>query len=274
MAESLEFPLRDSLSDQYAQSPQPGKSKVPFRIELRAEEYTNNASTRANGGSTLAKLVLPLPTEGMNNSISHAYNQSPAKEESLLVKAFSGQATSVLRDAWNFLGKQFEDAVTTVGGVDYGRIPADMSESTYSGSDKRSWNFTWDLVSLSKKDSVRLVEIANLLTSYSLPGAKATTDRAQAPPTWRLKVLASSGGSPRGITKSLLGDPKLCVMTNCKILRDTTSLFAPGNGAPFASPLSMQLTLGFQEIEPIYGQDGNIRSRSEVRSGGSWRDIN
>ena len=273
MAKSLEFPLRDSLADQYMEKYQPGKSKVPFRIELRAEQYSNNPSTRANGGSTLAKLVLPLPTEGMNNKVEHAYNQSPAKEEAVLVKAFSGGATSLIRDAWNWFNKQFEDAKTTVGGVDFGRIPADMSESTYSGSDKRKWEFKWELVSLSKKDSVRLVEIANLLTSYSLPGAKATTDRAQAPPAWRIRVLASSGGSPRGITKSLLGDPKLCVMTQCEIARDTTSLYAPGQGAPFASPLSMQLTLTFQEIEPVYGQDGNIRSRSEVRSGGNWRDI-
>ena len=273
MATTLEYPLKSSTTDLFSSNIQPGKSKVPFRLELSAEQYSNNASTRASGGEQLLKVILPLPTEGMNNSISHAYNQAPAKEESLLVKAFSGEGTSILRDAWNFIGKQFEDAITTVGGIDYGRIPADMSESTYSGSDKRGWNFAWDLVALSKNDSAKLIEIANELTSYSLPGAKSTTDRAQAPPMWRIKVLSSSGSSPRGITKGLLGSPKICVLTNCQISRDTTALYAPSSGNMFAKPLSMQLKLDFQEIEPVYGQDGDIRSRSEVRTGGSWRDI-
>jgi hypothetical protein len=268
----LEYPPKTAVSDLDSSSIQPGKSKVPIRIEFTAEQYTNNAKTRANGGEQLIKVILPMPTEGMNNSISHAYNQQPAKEEALLVKAFSGEGTSLLRDAWNFIGKQFEDSITTVGGVDYGRIPADMSESTYSGSDKRGWNFTWDLVALSKSDSNRLVTIANYLTSYSLPGASNSSDRAQAPPVWRIKVLQSGGANSRSITQSLLGDPKLCVLSNCTISRDTTSLYAPSGSNKFPTPLSMQLKLDFQEIEPVYGQDGRIRSRSEIRTGGSWSE--
>jgi hypothetical protein len=273
MAIKLEYPLKNSSSDLSSGNMQPGKSKVPLRIELAAEQYSNNATTRAKGGKELIKIILPLPTEGMNNSVAHAYNQAPAKEESLLVKAWTGEATSILRDAWGFIGKQFEDAITTVGGIDYGRIPADMSESTYSGSDKRGWNFTWDLISLSKSDSNQLVTIANELTSYSLPGAKQTTDRAQAPPTWRIKVLSDNGKSTRGITRALLGDPKLCVLTSCSISRDTTSLYAPSGSNNFPTPLAMQLKLNFQEIEPVYGQDGKIRSRSEIRTGGSFSSI-
>tara|TARA_R100001460_G_scaffold35888_19_gene68961 strand:- start:2295 stop:3119 length:825 start_codon:yes stop_codon:yes gene_type:complete len=273
MAVKLEYPPKNSTHNFSSSNFQPGKSKVPLRLELSAEQYSNNAQTRANGGEELVKIILPQPTDGMNNSISHAYNQSPAKEEALIVKTFSGEGNQILRDISNFFSKQFEDAKTTFGGVDFGRIPADMSESTYSGSDKRGWNFTWDLVALSKAESNALVTIGNQLTSYSLPGASNTTDRAVAPPVWRIKVLSDNGQSTRKITRSLLGDPKLCVLTNCVLNRDTTSLFAPSGSNNFPTPLSMQLKLNFQEIEPVYGQDGRIRSRAEIRSGGSWSNI-
>lgn len=270
---TLEFPTRDSSHDFFKESPQPGKNKTPFRLELTAEQYSNNAATRANGGSQIVKIILPQPTEGFSNSVSHAYNQNPAKEEMLLTKLFSGEATSLFRDALNFFGKQIQDARTTFLGQDYGRIPADMSESTYGGTDKRGWSFNWELMALSKKDSNEIMKIADALTSYSLPGARASSDRAQAPAMWRIKVLTSTGSSPRGITKTMLGDPKACVLTNFAVTRDTSTLYAPGAGAIYPTPQSIMLKADFQEIEPVYGQDGQIRSRAEVRTGGGLIDV-
>ena len=273
MAVKLSYPPKNSTHNFSSSNFQPGKSKVPLRLELSAETYSNNAIVRARGGEQLVRIILPQPTDGMNNSVSHAYNQSPAKEEAIVTKYFSGDDKSVVRDFVNQVPKQFEDAVTTVTGMDYGRIPADMSESTYSGSDKRGWNFTWDLIALSKAESNALITIGNSLTSYSLPGASNTTDRAVAPAVWRIKVLSDNGQSGRKITRSLLGDPKLCVLTNCTLNRDTTSLFTPTGSNNFPTPLSMQLKLNFQEIEPVYGQDNQIRSRAEIRAGGSWSNI-
>jgi hypothetical protein len=265
---TLEFPMRDSLHVLQNETPQPGKNKIPFRLELSAEQYSNNAATRANGGSQLVKIILPPPTEGFGNAISHAYNQAPAKEESLLTKVFSGEATSLFRDALNFFGKQIQDARTTFLGQDFGRIPADMSESTYGGSDKRSFSFSWELVSLSKKDSDQIMKIADAMTSYSLPGAKNSSDRAQAPPMWRIKVLTSTGNGPGQLTKVMLGSPKACFLTNLAINRDISSLYGPGPGSSYPTPVSVTFRADFQEIEPVYGQDGNIRSRAEVRTGG------
>ena len=159
MADTLEFPTRDSMHVLENEVSQPGKNKIPFRLELSAEQYSNNAETRANGGSQLIKIILPPPTEGFGNDIIHAYNQAPAKEEALLTKAFSGEGTSLFRDFANFVGKQIQDARTTFLGQDFGRIPADMSESTYGGSNKRVFTFTWELMALSKKDSNQIMKI-------------------------------------------------------------------------------------------------------------------
>ena len=268
MATDLVYPPVSTLHQFDQDFIQAGKEKVPFRIKLVAEQYSNNAETRANGGTKLAQIILPMPTGGFNNSVDHTYNQAPAKEEAVLVKLFSGEAKSLFRDAFNFIGKQFQDALTTVGGIDYGRVPADMSESTYSGTEKRGWNFKWDLVALNKGDSTTLMDIADLLTSYSLPGARASSDRAQAPPVWRIYVLGDGGGSPAKMTKTMLGDPKLSVLTNCRISRDMSVLYGPGQSSEYPTPLNVSLSLSFQEIEPVYGQDGNIRSRAEVRTGG------
>lgn len=270
---TLEFPMRDSMHVFANETPQPGKNKVPFRLELSAEQYSNNAETRANGGSQLTKIILPPPTEGFGNSISHSYNQSPAKEEMLLVKLFSGEATSLFRDALNFFGKQLQDAQTTFLGQDFGRIPADMSESTYSGSNKRTFSFSWELVSLSKKDSDQIMKIADEFTSYSLPGARNNSDRAQAPAMWRIKVLTSTGNGPEQLTRAMLGSPKACFLTNFAINRDISHLYGPGPGSSYPTPLSISLRADFQEIEPVYGQDGEIRSRSEVRVGGGVSSI-
>lgn len=273
MGIKLQYPLKNSSTVMSEMKMQPGKNKVPFRLELAAETYSNDAIKRANGGDELLKLILPPPTEGMNNSVAHAYNQSPAKEEAILTKLVSGKATEIMRDALNFFGKQYEDAVTMVTGMDYGRIPADMSESTYSGSDKRSWTFMWDLVSLNATDSAMIIRISNYLTSYSLPGATNSADRAVAPALWRIKVLNDNGQSSKNITRALLGSPKACVLTSCQISRDMSALYAAKGQAKYASPLSVQLKLHFQEIEPVYGQDGNIRSRSEIRIGGGIWNI-
>ena len=264
----LIYPPKESLHQFNDQSMQPGKEKVPFRIKLVAEQYSNNASERANGGSLIASVTLPMPTEGFNNGVEHAYNQAPAKEEAVLVKLFTGEATSLFRDAFNFIGKQFQDALSTELGMDYGRIPADMSESTYSGTSKRQWNFKWNLIALNKKDSNTIMQIADLMTSYSLPGARNSSDRAQAPPMWRIQVLGSGGQSPKNTTKTLLGDPKVCVLNSVTISRDMSALYGPGQGTNFPTPLSISMSASFQEIEPVYGQDGRIRSRSEVRTGG------
>lgn len=265
---TLEFPTRDSIHVLENEVSQPGKNKIPFRLELSAERYSNNAETRANGGSQLVKIILPPPTEGFGNDIIHAYNQAPAKEEALLTKAFSGEGTSLFRDFANFIGKQIQDARTTFLGQDFGRIPADMSESTYGGSNKRAFTFTWELMALSKKDSNQIMKIADAMTSYSLPGAKNSSDRAQAPPMWRIKVLTSTGNGPGQLTKTMLGSPKACFLNKLAINRDISSLYGPGPGSSYPTPLSVAFKAEFQEIEPVYGQDGNIRSRAEVRTGG------
>ena len=174
----------------------------------------------------------------------------------------------MFRDALNFVGKQIQDARTTFLGQDFGRIPADMSESTYGGTDKRGFSFSWELMSLSKKDSDEIMKIADAMTSYSLPGAKNSSDRAQAPPMWRIKVLTSTGNGPGKLTKAMLGSPKASFLTNLSINRDISSLYGPGGGTSYPTPLSVTLRADFQEIEPVYGQDGNVRSRSEVRTGG------
>lgn len=267
MATTIEFPSRDSSHNFNSDTIQPGKVKVPYRIELTAERYSNLAKTRASGGTQLAKIILPMPTEGFDNSISHTYGQQPAKEQSLVTKLVTGEAVSVFRDAFNFIGKQFQDAVTTISGIDYGRIPADMSESTYTGTEKRKWTLKWDLVALNAIDSDTIMKISNTLTSYSLPGARASSDRADAPPMWRIKVLSATGSAPGYNTRLFLGDPKVCVLNDVSISRDMSVLYSAG------TPLSVGLSMSFQEIEPVYGQDGKIRSRAEVRTGGGLIDI-
>lgn len=241
-----------------------GLNKVPFLMELSYRQYSNNASVRASDFAGGQKIILPQPTEGFGNSIKHAYNQRPAKEESTLVKLFSGEASSVLRDGVNYLGKQFQDFLTTKTGIDYGRIPADMSESTYSGSVKRQYTFSWELVALTREDAEAALEIADALQVFSLPGARPSSDRAEAPFIWKIKVLPGNGASSSDLTRIMLGSPKALVLTSCEINRDISVLYGGEEGYPI--PFTTSFKLDFQEIEPTYRtQSGGIQSRSETR---------
>ena len=272
MASESRFPLTATKHRFYANRFQPGREKTPLSILLTAESYTNSKVDRSDGGDLIATFVLPAP-KMLGNGVNNNYNAAPAKERSILAKVVSGEGKSVWRDFVNIASGAIEDAFNSFTGVDYGKIPMDMSESTFQGTTRRGWKFNWDLIALNKKDSNTLIQMAQELSSYSLPRAEPRSTRMQAPPMWRISMLQDNGSSNRMASKALLGDPKICILQEVTIVRNVSSMYAPGEDSVFPTPLSISIELSFTEIEPVFGtEDGQVRSRSESLLSGGYND--
>lgn len=261
---NFRFPTKDNLHNFSSNSFQPGKEKIPYLMRLDAYRYSNSAAKRSYGGDILQSFILPVPTEGLQNGIRINYAEIPAKEQSALVRLFT-QPTTLLSDVAGWFTKTAQDIWTTSTGIDYGRVPADMSENTFTSSGKRSFSFKWDLIALSQSESTNIMNMINSFSSYSLPAANFTSDRMSQPPMWSIRLLSNDGNSSEDISEQLLGRPRMCFMQSCVVSRDISVLYRGTEGFP--TPLKYNIHASFVEIEPVFGQDGRIRSRSDVREG-------
>jgi len=270
------LPEADEVNTAGNQEENIGKTSVPIFLILRCHEFSNNPSVRANGGAKLHEFVLPFP-ESAPTALNVAYNEELAKEQGLIAKSLT-ETGNLVSNLLNLPGRIIKDQFQSLSGVDLGRRPMDVTELSFIKAEKRRYSFNWLFTSISFEQSVEMIEICNVLSSFSLPstagfGGAGGSTRMIMPPMWTMDIASSNNGTSsnnRFAKNAFLQNPKTSFLTNVSVDRDTSALMeAPGG---FKLPTSFALTLSFTEIDPLLRDDvggtiGELKSRSELRAG-------
>ena len=147
----------------------------------------------------------------------------------------------------------FEVPAETILARGFGIVPNSNLELLFQGPTLRSFGFTWRMSPRSKKEATNVKRIIRMFKQGSAPrklnsqsGAGAASLFLGTPNVFKLSYKTGNK-EISGLNKF-----KICALVNMNVI------YAPdGQWAAYAEgqPVSVQMTLNFQEIEPVYEND-------------------
>ena len=196
-------------------------------------------SANMNAGEIAAAAATVGGIEGGGEGFSKAIGQSAKaiKENSeeikkALGKTIAGQITGS--------GAQLMQRTT-------GQVMNPNMELLFNGPQLRSFGFTFKLSPRTKAEAQSIVKIIRLF-KYKMAPVK-TEDRLflKSPDTWRIKYINGSGGNHEFLNR----------FKECAMMSASVNYTPDGSYATYSdgSMVSYNLTLNFQEIEPVFNTD-------------------
>ena len=194
------------------------------------------------GGAAAQAFGVPVPVQTANNIA--LLTQSGALNSPLLSASV---ISLILKNA------QIELPPETILARGAGIVPNSNLELLFQGPTLRQFGFTWRMSPRSKKEARNVKRIIRMFKqgsaprkTYSQSGAGAASFFLGTPNVFKLSYKT-------GDTEiSGLNKFKICALVNMNVI------YAPdGQWAAYAEgqPVSVQMTLNFQEIEPVYESD-------------------
>jgi hypothetical protein len=148
----------------------------------------------------------------------------------------------------------FEVPAETILARGYGIVPNSNLELLFQGPTLRSFGFTWRMSPRSEPEARNVKRIIRMFKQGSAPrklnsqsGAGAASLFLGTPNVFKLSYKTAGNKEISGLNKF-----KICALVNMSVV------YAPdGQWAAYAEgqPVSIQLSLNFQEIEPVYESD-------------------
>jgi len=148
----------------------------------------------------------------------------------------------------------FEVPAETILARGYGIVPNSNLELLFQGPTLRSFGFTWRMSPRSASEARNVKRIIRMFKQGSSPrklnsqsGAGASSLFLGTPNVFKLSYKTAGNKEISGLNKF-----KICALVNMNVV------YAPdGQWAAYAEgqPVSVQMTLNFQEIEPVYEND-------------------
>lgn len=219
---------------------------------------------------------------GINEKLATIFVPSPKQLVSSLSVKYTEDtnfATSTIGGVEGFLewlgtGFGFGKAIaaTTTGQRDL-----DLTQSLFTSTEKRSFNFNFTLISLTKEEARLAANIANTFHAFALPSIDTTfmpstlslglpiptpVDKGFSPPYWRFGIGKGLNGK---IDPSWLAQPQLCVLKS-------VSINTAAGGSPYSiedsdastpKPIFTSFSLVFTEIDPSYRVPNSISIRAK-----------
>jgi hypothetical protein len=188
--------------------------------------------------STLTHMATLIDAAGITNLPSLMGNQQvKAAISSLLLK-----------------NAGFEVPAETILARGFGIVPNSNMELLFQGPTLRSFGFTWRMSPRSEPEARNVKRIIRMFKQGSAPrklnsqsGAGAASLFLGTPNIFKLSYKTAGNKEISGLNKF-----KICALVNMSVV------YAPdGQWAAYAEgqPVSIQLSLNFQEIEPVYEND-------------------
>ena len=117
----------------------------------------------------------------------------------------------------------------------------------FNGPQLRTFGFTFKLSPRTKKEASNIVKIIRTFKEEMAPRAEGANIFLKSPNTWRIKYMTPQGNDHRYLNK----------FKECAMMSTTVNYTPDGSYATYSdgSMVSYQLTLNFQELEPVLGQD-------------------
>jgi len=148
----------------------------------------------------------------------------------------------------------FEVPAETILARGFGIVPNSNLELLFQGPTLRSFGFTWRMSPRSKKEATNVKRIIRMFKQGSAPrklnsqsGAGAASLFLGTPNVFKLSYKTAGNKEISGLNKF-----KICALVNMNVI------YAPdGQWAAYdeGQPVSLQMSLNFQEIEPVYEND-------------------
>jgi hypothetical protein len=149
---------------------------------------------------------------------------------------------------------QFEIPAETILARGFGIVPNSNLELLFQGPTLRQFGFTWRMSPRSDKEARNVKRIIRMFKQGSAPrklnsqsGAGAASLFLGTPNVFKLSYKTAGNKEISGLNKF-----KICALVNMNVI------YAPdGQWAAYAEgqPVSLQMSLNFQEIEPVYESD-------------------
>jgi len=148
----------------------------------------------------------------------------------------------------------FEVPAETILARGFGIVPNSNLELLFQGPTLRSFSFSWRMSPRSAKEATNVKRIIRMFKQGSAPrklnsqsGAGAASLFLGTPNIFKLSYKTAGSKEISGLNKF-----KICALVNMNVI------YAPdGQWAAYAEgqPVSLQMSLNFQEIEPVYESD-------------------
>jgi hypothetical protein len=149
---------------------------------------------------------------------------------------------------------QFEVPAETILARGFGIVPNSNLELLFQGPTLRQFGFSWRMSPRSAKEATNVKRIIRMFKQGSAPrklnsqsGAGAASLFLGTPNVFKLSYKTAGNKEISGLNKF-----KICALVNMSVV------YAPdGQWAAYAEgqPVSVQMSLNFQEIEPVYESD-------------------
>ena len=119
-------------------------------------------------------------------------------------------------------------------------------ELLFKGPTLRPFNFTFQMGARNEKDSLQIMEILRFFKQGSAPQRTAAQMLIKAPHTFQIEY------HHRGTKNKFLNEIKECALLSVGVNYTPNNNYATfANGAP----VSIELTLGFKELDPVFNDD-------------------
>jgi hypothetical protein len=261
----------EAIGDTFAlpSSDSVGYSDIKGTIILPIPETIQDSNVAMWGESffnPIAGSVARVVQEGLNsNSIDEARKKAKGATEALFGAASSGSTQKYLQALGITLGT---NVLLGGSGTDVGKAASRLAgvvansniELIFTGVTLREgFSFSFDIVPRSQKEAEEVKQIIRTFKKTSAVQKGAASGAAaglflKAPNVYRIQYM--SGGRPH----PYLNKYKMCALRGM-----TVNYTGGGTYATYsdATPISMQMTLSFQELTPIYAEDYDTTIGSE-----------
>ena len=128
-----------------------------------------------------------------------------------------------------------------------GQVMNPNMELLFNGPSLRSFGFTFKLAPRTSQEAENIVKIIRLFKQKMAPVKSSGNLFLKSPDTWRIKYINGSGGNHEFLNKF-----KECAMMSASVNYTPDGRYATYSDG---SMVSYNLTLNFQEIEPVFNTD-------------------
>ena len=268
---------RNSFGDQVFPSDlaETGMDVIKFTmLEFKPRKVTNEGALgkvqkREKGRKGIGTVMLPVPggITDQNNADWGDGRMNPLQAAGLEAagKALSGNLEAGMTsvgDAVKALGSNKEETKSTLKGLfsaaavgldanevlarTQGAVINPNLELLFKGPALRPFNFTFQMGARNEGDSLQIMEILRFFKQGSAPQRTEAQMLIKAPHTFQIEYLH------RGAKNKFLNEIKECALLSVGVNYTPNNNYATfANGAP----VSIELTLGFKELDPVFNDD-------------------
>lgn len=230
------------------------KAAFNFNDKVETPDIQSQASTK----QTLAGIALPLPdTFFSNTNVAYSEANAGGVNQALIAAADGGSLSQVFESSVKGIISDVVRTLKPIGNaiaVTSGKVVNPFAFQIFQGVNTRKFTYTWNMVAKNEEESAAIKNICDLFQLAMLP--KRDDDQAihflEIPYMFDVKYYYE------GSLAKFYDQPQKCYLESVNI---TYGGETQNQQHMDGSPINVNLSLTFTEIQPIFRED-NINGKS------------